>query len=100
MNVREGSRRMKRLGRGAVLLSVVFVALIILVISAGRAFGAFPLIEALPVVALLGVYPALGGAILWMAGYIIEGFAAPPSEAPFDQLPPAHSAPLGNPDRA
>jgi hypothetical protein len=101
MNVLEGSRRMQRLGRVGVLFACVVVTLTVLIAVVGYFMGHWFEINALPLVALLAVYPALGGGILWMAGWIVEGFATPKDDHPQDHPSSLPSEPhQQQPDRA
>ncbi|MGA9669218.1 MAG: hypothetical protein WBQ94_08420 [Terracidiphilus sp.] len=76
MNVAEGSRRMQYAGRwlffAPVVAAIVSVGLAMAVayLPSGANFGSF---------GVLGVFPlllpiALMGALLWLAGWILEGF--------------------------
>jgi hypothetical protein len=74
MNIAEGARRMQFAGhRLAAITSGLTVVLVLLFITAGflnvQMFG--PLI-ALGFLVLFGIIP---GAVLWLAGWIVEGFA-------------------------
>jgi hypothetical protein len=76
MNVAEGARRMKHAGLWMVLfpLSALLLFVGVLIVAA---FLPGPVIRYVQVAQLL-VFPlpiAFMGAILWLAGWIVEGFA-------------------------
>ena len=76
MNALEGARRMQVAGRWIVWialgLTVLFSGLLMLFsyLHAGS-FGGFGFLEP----AFLFVYMACPGGVLWLAGWIVEGFA-------------------------
>ncbi len=83
--MQEGSRRMKALGR-----TITVVALIVIAVAAvtavlfqftDLALHSINLIGLLPLAAL-AFYALIAGALLWITGYIVEGFAAPRSSPP------------------
>jgi hypothetical protein len=87
MNLIEGSKRMRSAGRIVLLASLSFVTLTILLtvipalvpqyIQIG---GYFHLLFAFPGLFLnLCVIALILGAVLWIAGWIVEGFAQPAS---------------------
>lgn len=77
MNVLEGARRIKYIGRvGLAIAAAAFVfGLITAAISSFT--GIMPLVY-LPILVLGCLYPAIFGAIFLVVGWIVEGFATPP----------------------
>lgn len=76
MNALEGARRMQVAGRRIVWvalgLTVLFWGLLMLFSYLhGGSFGGFGFLEP----AILFVYMACPGVVLWLAGWIVEGFA-------------------------
>jgi hypothetical protein len=97
MNVREGAFRMQRVGRGIVFIATASAVLSIIIgivthfISGTN--SVLLLGFAIPGFLYLSLFPALCGGLLWIAGWIVEGFAMPnnSSTSPIDA--PASSAP-------
>ena len=74
MNIQEGARRMKYVGRSMLLIAFAALLLIILVgliANYARTFN-FPFV---PLFILLWLWPTILGAAFLIAGWIVEGFA-------------------------
>jgi len=77
MNVAEGARRMQYAGRWMVFIpltaSILFLGLtaVLVYLPAGEHLHGFALLEFIP----LFLPIAAVGALLWLAGWIVEGFA-------------------------
>jgi hypothetical protein len=77
MNIAEGARRMRTAGRWMVFipltLSLIFmgVTLVIAYVPGSDRFHEMGMLEFVPVLLPIG----LPGAGLWLAGWIVEGFA-------------------------
>ena len=72
MNVEEGSRRMRRAGKWIVIIPLILAALFCLLGIFAHALNRNPGIIglALPLIPIV-----FFGAVLWLAGWIVEGFA-------------------------
>ena len=92
MNIREGARRMKYVGR--LMLSIAFVALLLIILATLIANYArtvnFPFF---PLFIVLWLWPTILGAAFLIASWIIEGFAQPPH----DSIPIKHSPSASDP---
>jgi len=77
MNVEEGARRMKRAGEWLVFVPTTIAVVIWAVAAAGtllhQRFGI--LFPGAMVLGVLAIYLAIAGGALWLAGWIVEGFA-------------------------
>jgi len=77
MNAAEGARRMQTAGRWMVFtpvsLGLLFICLsfVIAYLPVGRNSLGFPLFAFVPLLLLIGIL----GVFLWLAGWIVEGFA-------------------------
>lgn len=80
MNIREGAARMKRAGQWLFVVPSSFVILCwVIGVAAGqlnRGIGA--LFGPLLIFVVLALYLAIAGGVLWLAGWITEGFAMEP----------------------
>ena len=79
MSVHEGARRMRIAGRGMVIAGLVLFAVwaCLFAFAAFTRAGMEAPIPGAPVVLLLfvpAIYIAGTGALLWLAGWIVEGF--------------------------
>jgi len=86
MNVREGALRMQRVGRGILFFATATLVLTIVIgivmhFAANMGASVFLLGTAIPLVMYLSFFPALCGGLLWIAGWIVEGFAMPKSDS-------------------
>jgi len=85
MNVREGALRMQRVGRGILFFATATLVLTIVIgivmhFAANMGASVFLLGTAIPLVMYLSFFPALCGGLLWIAGWIVEGFAMPKAD--------------------
>jgi len=80
MNVREGAARMKRAGQWLfVVPSTVVILCWVIGLTAGQLYRGFGiLIGPAMIFAVLALYLAIAGGVLWLAGWIVEGFAKDP----------------------
>ena len=80
MNIREGARRIKYIGR--LMLSLAFAALLVIILFTLIARYAstfnFPFS---PLFIVLWLWPTIIGTMFVIAGWILEGFAEPPSNS-------------------
>jgi hypothetical protein len=80
MNIQEGTGRMIRAGQWLfVVPSTVVILCWVIGLTAGqlhRGFGI--LIGPVMIFAVLSLYLAIAGGVLWLAGWIVEGFAKDP----------------------
>ena len=77
MNIEEGAGRMKRAGQWLFVApsSLVILAWVI-GITVGQLHPGFgTLIGPAMILAVLALYVAIAGGVLWLAGWIVEGFA-------------------------
>lgn len=86
MALHEGSRRLRKAGKYATLTGVLM-----LVLAIGPNFLGLLLSDSsvrimievyrpiLPILLSVGYLASVGGALLWLGGWILEGFATPPS---------------------
>ena len=81
MNLLEGARRMQLVGK---IANLTAIGLIVLCVVAGLILShtnaALSSLGSGPISAILavgGCYLLAGGALLWVAGFILEGFALP-----------------------
>jgi hypothetical protein len=72
MNVYEGARRMRRAGRWIVFISLIATALLCLLSFFAYAMN---LKHGIITLAILLLPIEILGGILWLAGWIVEGFA-------------------------
>ncbi len=77
MNVEEGARRMQHAGRWLfVVPSTVVILFWVIGLTAGQLYRGFGiLIPGAMILAGLAIYLAIAGGVLWLAGWIVEGFA-------------------------
>jgi hypothetical protein len=84
MNILEGARRIKRVGRICTIfggsIAALLLAYSLLTRYTDLAFIA-PHLIFWPFI-FLSVYPLIGGVFLSVAGYIVEGFAQPAPKRP------------------
>jgi hypothetical protein len=80
MNIQEGAGRMKRAGQWMVLVpSTIAILLWAVGLIAGLMHsGINILIAPAMIFAVLALYLAIAGGVLWLAGWIVEGFAKEP----------------------
>lgn len=87
MNLLEGARRMQVVGRVITFtgLGLVVLGLLIAITLATISGAVAHAVAVEPVagffVAVLGFWPLLFGGLLWIAGWILEGFVKPRVEA-------------------
>jgi hypothetical protein len=78
MNVREGASRMKRAGSWMAIIPVTMGVLIVGInLVAGLGHGI--LLPQIPLISMLAIELAIPGTLLWIAGWITEGFAEEPN---------------------
>jgi hypothetical protein len=79
MNVHEGARRMQRAGKWLVMIPLSVLSLIwaIAFIETLLKHG-YPPYHAPLIFLILFIYLAIPGGALWLAGWIVEGFAGNP----------------------
>jgi hypothetical protein len=77
MNVEEGARRMKHAGQWLfVVPSTIVILFWVIGATAGQLYQGFGiLIGPGMIFAVLALYLAIAGGVLWLAGWIVEGFA-------------------------
>ena len=77
MNVEEGARRMQHAGQWLfVVPSTVVILFWVIGLTAGQLYRGFGiLIPGATILAVLAIYLAIVGGVLWLAGWIVEGFA-------------------------
>ena len=80
MSVQEGAGRMKRAGQWMVLVpSTIAILLWAVGLIAGLLHsGVGILIAPAMILAVLALYLAIAGGVLWLAAWIVEGFAKDP----------------------
>jgi len=80
MNVQEGARRIRHAGRWLVLIpsTIVILSWAAAMAASGLhpGFGIFLGPEI--IFAVFALYLGIGGGVLWLAGWIVEGFAKHP----------------------
>jgi hypothetical protein len=76
MNIHEGAGRMKRAGQLLVLVPSTIVILLALVATLAAGFRGY--IGFVTILAVLALYMAVPGGALWLAAWIVEGFAKEP----------------------
>ena len=86
MNVLEGARRMQVVGKTINLTTAGFMLLgfvVSLILNATGTAAMLPPALSGMMLIIAGVWPLLLGGILWIAGWILEGFATPrPTQSP------------------
>jgi hypothetical protein len=77
MNIQEGAGRMKHAGQWLfVVPSTVVILCWVIGLAAGQMYRGFGiLIGPGMIFAALALYVAIAGGVLWLAGWIVEGFA-------------------------
>jgi hypothetical protein len=80
MNIQEGARRMKRAGRWLIMVTLTSV---LVLLGIGLVVSAFPhgsrsLGDGVIIIVFAFTYLAIPGGVLWLAGWITEGFAKNP----------------------
>lgn len=75
MNIAGGARRMRRVGRYIVMAAVCVFALLLCVLAVALLRPSLGISFALIDLIVLPLLVAIPGAILWLAGWIVEGFA-------------------------
>jgi|HubBroStandDraft_1064217.scaffolds.fasta_scaffold58971_2 hypothetical protein len=75
MNIAGGARRMRRVGRYVVLAALGVFALLFGLLAAALLRPSLGIHFAMIDLILLPILVAIPGASLWLAGWIVEGFA-------------------------
>jgi hypothetical protein len=77
MNVEEGARRMTRAGQWLVgVPSAIAIAIWTVTLAGGLLHPGFGILfPGAMIFGVLALYLAIGGGVLWLAGWIVEGFA-------------------------
>jgi hypothetical protein len=79
MNIHEGARRMKRAGQWMIMIPLTVVLIIWAVaLAASVALHREELYHPALLFIIAFVYLAIPGGVLWLAGWIVEGFAKDP----------------------
>jgi hypothetical protein len=80
MNIHEGAGRMKRAGQWLFVAPSTFLILCwVIGVAAGQLNrGIGFLFGPVMIFAVLALYLAIAGGVLWLAGWIVEGFAKEP----------------------
>jgi hypothetical protein len=83
MNILEGARRIQKVGRVAMAVSMVAaISTLCLLGVSSVTLGSFHInLMVMPLFLFFSIYPVIIGTIFLVMGWIVEGFAMPPSKS-------------------